>query len=137
MQRYKYKALTPQGRILRGIITAVNENDLYKQLSVSNLELINCKTLSSGTRSIGLPRIFKRVSLRDLIQLFVSLEQMQSAGVPLLDALGDVRDSIDRGAMRDILSEIYRDVTEGNSLSESMAKHPEVFNNLFLSLINA
>jgi type IV pilus assembly protein PilC len=65
------------------------------------------------------------------------MDQMQSAGVPLLDCLADVRDTAENGRMRDMMSDIYRDVMEGASLSESMAKHPKVFNNLYLSLIKS
>lgn len=62
---------------------------------------------------------------------------MQSAGVPLLDALADIRDTTENGRMRDIMTEIYRDVSDGAALSESMAKHPKIFTSLYLSLIKA
>ncbi len=78
-----------------------------------------------------------KVKIRDLIQLFVHLEQMQSAGVPLLDALADIRDSTENDQLRDILSDIHRYVTDGGSLSEAMAVHPKVFHNLYISLIKA
>ena len=62
---------------------------------------------------------------------------MQSAGVPLLDALSDVRDSTENGALRDIMSEIHRDVSDGSALSEAMNKHPKTFKPLYISLIEA
>lgn len=65
------------------------------------------------------------------------MEQMQSAGVALLDALADIRDTTENDRMRDIMSEIHRDVSDGASLSESMAKHPKVFGNIYISLIRA
>lgn len=77
----------------------------------------------------------KRVKVRDMIQLFMHLEQMQSAGVPLLEALGDIRDTTDHDGLRDILSEVHRDVSEGSALSEAFAQHPKLFNNLYISLI--
>lgn len=79
----------------------------------------------------------KKVKVRDLIQFFVHMEQMQSAGVPLLDALGDIRDTTENGMLRDMMTEIHRDVSDGASLSEAMAKHPKVFHNLYISLIRA
>jgi len=65
------------------------------------------------------------------------MEQMQSAGVPLLDALGDIRDGAENDMMRDMMSEIYRDVRDGASLSEAFDKHPKVFKPLFISIIKA
>lgn len=134
MQRYRYKAITVQGRQVQGVISAVNENDLYKQLAANNLELVRCKRLSDGRRG---RLALSKVKIRELIQLFVSLEQMQRAGVSLLDALSDIRDSSDRGRLRDILTDVQRDVIEGSSLSEAMARHPAAFNDLILSLIKA
>ncbi len=110
--------------------------DLYNQLQSAGLELINCTLLSKttgGRFSIKL----KRIKIRDLIQFFIHMEQMQGAGVPLLDGLADIRDTTDNDQMRDIMSEVYRDVSEGSSLSEGMEKHPKVFNNLYISLIKA
>ena len=72
-----------------------------------------------------------------IIQLFLALEQMHSAGVPMLEALSDIRESMDNQTLSDIMSDVYRNVSEGSSLSESMAAHPKVFNNLYISLIRA
>jgi len=62
---------------------------------------------------------------------------MQGAGVPLLDALADIRDTTDNGRLRDMMSDIQRDVNDGAALSEAMSRHPKVFNNLYISLIAA
>ena len=91
------------------------------------------KSASGLLGNIGKPKI----KLRDVIQLFIQLEQMQTAGVPLLDALSDVRDSTENDSLRDIMSEIFRDVSDGLSLSEAMEKHPKVFKPLYISLIEA
>jgi type IV pilus assembly protein PilC len=81
--------------------------------------------------------IKKGVKIRDLIQLFLHLEQMQSAGVALLDALSDIRDTTEHDGLRDMMTEIHRDVSEGSSLSEAMALHPKVFKNLYVSLVGS
>lgn len=62
---------------------------------------------------------------------------MQSAGVPLLEALGDIRDSAEKEVLRDMFTEIHRDVSDGISLSEAMAKHPKIFKPLYVSLVAA
>ena len=65
--------------------------------------------------------------MRDLIQFFIHMNQMQSAGVPLLDCLSDIRDGAENTQMRDMMSDIHRDVSDGAALSEAMANHPKVF----------
>ena len=100
------------------------------------MELVDCAAISTNAKQrfqIGK----KKIVLRDVIQLFVQMEQMQSAGVPLLDSLSDVRDSTENDQLRDIMSEIYRDVSDGSALSEAMEKHEKVFKPLYISLIEA
>ncbi|MGH1377608.1 MAG: type II secretion system F family protein [Alphaproteobacteria bacterium] len=80
---------------------------------------------------------FNKVQLRDVIQFFIHMEQMQSAGVPLLDALSDIRDGAENDQMRDMMSEIHRDVSDGAALSEALEKHPKVFKPLYISLIKS
>ena len=100
-----------------------------------SLELVTCAEV--GGKKANIPLLSKGVSTRDMIQLFVHLEQMQGASVPLLDSLGDIRDTTENARLRDLMSEVYRDVNEGNSLSEALSRHPKVFPNLYISLIAA
>jgi type IV pilus assembly protein PilC len=137
LERFKYKAVSENGRSIRGVIAAANEMDLHNQLQSAGLELIQCKPLNTKRGIFGGSVSMKRVKLRDIIQFFMHMEQMQSAGVPLLDALADIRDTTENTRLRDMMTEIHRDVSDGASLSEAMAKHPKVFNNLYLSLIKA
>lgn len=132
MEKYKYRAVNENGRPIRGVLTAANETDLFARLQTTGLELISCSPVKSKTGAFS---VGKKVKLRELIQFFMNLKQMQGAGIPLLDALADLRDTADKDAFRDILSEIYRDVSEGSALSEAMANHPRVFGNLEVSLV--
>lgn len=135
MDRYKYRAINSKGRQVRGVIAAANEVDLHNQLSSSGLELIQCAAISDKKGAFSSFSLGGKVEIRDLIHLFTHLLQMQSAGVPLLDALGDIRDTTEHTGLRDIMSEIFRDVSEGSSLSEAMNRHPKVFTSLYVSLV--
>jgi len=135
MIRYKYKAINENGRPVNGVLSAINEIDLHNQLFAAGLELIRCSELNKkgGLSSLS----FSKISMRDMIQVFLHLNQMQSAGVSILDALKDVREAVDSLKLRDILSEIHRAVSEGSSFSESLAAHPKIFSSLTVSLVQA
>ncbi|AGH98285.1 type II secretion system F family protein [Micavibrio aeruginosavorus] len=134
--RYKYRAINNKGRPVRGVISAANEVDLYNQLQSAGLELIQCQSLTKKKGLLADVRAPK-ISTRDLIQLFMHMEQMQGAGVALLDALADIRDTTEHDRLRDVLSEVHRDVSDGSALSEAMAHHPKTFGSLYISLIAA
>ncbi len=131
MQKYKYRALDDQGRQVRGVLSAVSETDLYQQLKTVGLELVDCR--AQRQNRFYLP-FFNRVKAREMIQAFVHLEQLQRSGVPLLDSLADIRDSTDSPVLRDVMTEIHRDVSEGSSLSNAMRKHPRYFNNVVTAM---
>ncbi|MAI63210.1 MAG: type II secretion protein F [Micavibrio sp. TMED27] len=138
MHRYKYRAINAKGRPIRGAIAAANEVDLYKQLQTAGLELVDCSVVGEGGKFSSFSGKFApKIGLRDVIQFFVQMEQMQGAGVPLLDALADVRDATENQRFMDIMTDINRDVSDGAALSEAMNRHPKVFPPLYISLIEA
>ena len=134
MPGYSYSGVNERGKRVNGTLNANNEVDLYQRLKALNVELISAK-LEQGRRSFRL--LAPKVKNRDLIQVCLHVQQLQAAGVGLLESLADVRDSTEQRRLRDLLSEIYSDVSEGSSLSEAFGKHPRVFGTVFESLISA
>jgi type IV pilus assembly protein PilC len=136
VEKYKYRAMNDLGKPVRGVLTAANEQDLFAQLQDAGLELISC---SNGSKKAGFLSALgkKKIPIRELMQFFMNLRQMQAAGIPLLDSLADLRDTSDNDSFRDVISEIYRELSEGSSFSEAMGSHPRVFSNLHISLISS
>jgi type IV pilus assembly protein PilC len=131
MKKYKYRALDDDGTQIRGQLSAVNEVDLYQQLKSFRMELLDAKEQKQVKYTLP---FMNRVKARELIQAFVHLEQLQRSGVPLLDSLADIRDSTDSPTLRDVMAEIYRDVSAGAFLSAAMEKHPKYFGNIVVSM---
>ncbi|MGE3332133.1 MAG: type II secretion system F family protein [Rhodospirillaceae bacterium] len=134
MAQYAYRALNDAGRQVRGKLSANNETDLHQQLEEIGLMLIDSKPVKVSALSTAMA---KGVSAREKIQFFVHLEQLQAAGVPLLDSLTDVRDSTDTPRLRDLTTTILNDVQGGAPLSQAFEKHPKVFGDLYSALVAA
>jgi len=134
MPLYAYRALNEKGRSVRGKMHAANDVDLFQALKGIGLELIDASTVKERRLAVAFAPAIK---IRDQIQLCVHLEQLQNAGVPLVEGLADVRDSTENARLRDLLAEIYRDVSDGASLSDAFGKHPRVFGPVFTSLLAA
>jgi type IV pilus assembly protein PilC len=134
MPQYAYRALNDAGRTVRGKLSANNETDLYQQLQASGLMLLDSKPVKESALTATMAR---GISPREKIQFFVHLEQLQAAGVPLLDSLTDVRDSTETPRLRDMTTTILNDVSGGTPLSESFQKHPKVFGDLYSALVAA
>lgn len=128
---YDYVALNEKGRTQRGTMSAANEIDLEDRLKGIGLDLISCKVRSIKSVRGGV----KALPLKDLIIICIHLEQLERAGVSLLDALADLRDSSDTPALKNMMADIYESVKSGSLLSEAMAKYPQTFNTVFTGLI--
>ncbi|MHA4871167.1 type II secretion system F family protein [Duganella sp. PWIR1] len=132
MPQYLYRAMDAAGAIQPGNMDAANEPDLELRLHRMGLDLIDCRV--SRTRVVALKRVITR---KDLINFCFHMDQMTGAGVPILDGLNDLRDSIDHPRFREMITGLIENIEGGKQLSASMAAYPEVFDVTFTSLIMA
>jgi type IV pilus assembly protein PilC len=133
MPSFSYNAVDKLGRPAIGQLDAVNEVDLEIRLSRMGLDLITFRTAAKSTSLFNR----SRVSNQDLVMFCFQLEQLNSAGVPLLDCLNDLRESSSNLYFQKILGAVSSEVEGGKMLSEALAQHPSVFNEVFVSLIAA
>ena len=131
MPLMQYKAMDERGKVALGRMEAVNEADLEVRLRRMGLDLINftaAKAKSGGGRKV--PR-------RDVISFCMQLEQLISSGVPLLEGLQDLRDSVEDRKLRDIVAGIVESIEGGSTLSAAMENYPQIFDNVFVNLVRA
>ena len=132
MALYSYKAINDQGRTSKGLQDAANMVDLEFRLKRIGLDLVNAKI---GEKK----HLFasKNIKRTDLITFFFNLEQLTRAGVPLLESLADLRDTMDNLRFREIIASMVESIESGQTLSQSMAQHPAAFGKIFVSLTHA
>ncbi len=132
MQSYDYRAIDPQGRIHKGRISAANELDLDLRVRKMHLELLSHRrSRNHGRKRFGLGGNRRRL----LIDFVFSLEQLVRAGVPLLEGIHDVRDSLAASYFKDVLGNVIDAIEGGSTLSQALELHPELFDRVFISLI--
>ncbi len=133
MTQFVYQAMDAEGKIIRGNMDASNLSDLELRLKRMELDLIDCKPAAQRTFAFRkLP-----VKRQDLINFCFYMEQLSGAGVPMLETLADLRDSLDHPRFREIVADLIESIEGGLQLSQAMAKHPDTFDQTFVSLIAA
>ena len=133
MALYTYKAMTREGFIRHGSLEAINEADLEKRLVTMRLDLI--KSSPTATRQNNANR--HSVDRRELIVFCMQMSQMTKAGVPLIEALTDMRDSVESMQFKEVIGSVIEVIESGKSLSQALEDFPKVFDTLFISLIRA
>ena len=132
MALYTYKAIDAHGKSVIGRVEAVNLFDLEQRLSRMELDLISGAPSSQKTRLLG-----AGVARQDLINFCFHLEQLATAGVPVMEGLADLRDSIENPRFREVVAGLIESIEGGRSLSQALAEFPEVFSKVFVSLVRS
>jgi type IV pilus assembly protein PilC len=133
MPFFDYRAIDQAGRSVRGTLSAVNDVDLELRLKRMGLDLV---TLSELSRQYA-PQGRERITRRDLVTFCIHMRYITRAGIPLLDGLRDLRDSMDKRGFRDVLTALLEDLEGGKVLSEALAAHPSVCGAVFVHSIRA
>lgn len=133
MPAFQYKAVDKLGHPAPGQMDAQNEADLEIRLEKMGLDLITFRPAKRATSLLNQ----NKVSRQDLVMFCFQLEQLTSAGVPILDALNDLQVSNENIYFQKIISTISAEVEGGKLLSQALAEHPQVFDPVFISLIDA
>jgi MSHA biogenesis protein MshG len=76
-----------------------------------------------------------RVSVEDCYLLTRQLHVLQKAGVPLLSSLKALQTQLVSGTLPRVLGEVHQHIMEGRTFSQALARHPEVFSPVFVSMI--
>lgn len=132
MALYSYRAIDGQGKSSRGLQDATNVIDLEMRLKRSGLDLIDAR-MDSGTAGL----VHGKIKRPDLITFFFNLEQLTRAGVPLLESLADLRDTMHDYRFREIIAGLIESIEGGKKLSQAMGQHPGTFDKVSVSLILA
>jgi type IV pilus assembly protein PilC len=111
----------------------MNLFDLEQRLLRMELDLV------AGRPASDMPRLFGGGSVKrqDLINFCFHLEQLATAGVPLMEGLADLRDSLENPRFREVVSGLIESIQGGRNLSQALADYPNVFGKVFVSLVRS
>jgi len=129
---YTWQGTDRQGRPTQGEIVGPNQAVVKAQLRKQG---IVAKTVKR--KSKPLINTKKKIKAADIAIFARQLATMMKAGVPLVQSFDIVAEGLDNPTMRDLVIEIKNDVASGNSLANSLLKHPKYFDDLFCSLVGA
>lgn len=137
MMTFSYQARDASGKIITGVQDALNEDNAVTSLMSRGLMVLSLqqKSAVSGSRKKNWT-----VKETDLVLFTRQLATMIEAGISLVQAMTALYDQCDpkrQRGLRQIISDVTTRVQGGESFHESIAKHPRVFDRLFVSMVKA
>lgn len=135
MLTYKYVAKdTASGQTIKSEVQADNEQSATKLIKDQGYTPIDIKLLNQSSR---FGKFFDRVKTKDKILFSRQLSTLINAGLPLVQSLRTVANQAQSKKLKIIANQVIGDVEAGSAFSVALAKHPETFNQIYISLISA
>jgi type IV pilus assembly protein PilC len=132
MALFAYRAVDADGRISTGNLDAANAIDLELRLKRLGLDLLTFDSVKRATAART-----RKITRQELITFCFHLSQLLKAGVNIIEALTDLRDTVDNAGFRQVIASVLEDIEGGQKLSEAMANHTYCFDTVFVALVRA
>lgn len=136
MATFTYTAKTAAGQKVNGVLTAESRQAAMRTLDERSLFPILVNEGGKADRPT-LTGGRKKIKLKSLTTFYSQLADLLRAGVPVLRSLDVLARSASNPLLQEVLKEIYADVSGGQTLADSMAKHSNIFNDLAIAMIRA
>jgi general secretion pathway protein F len=134
MPDYSFTALAPSGQRSQGTLTAGSEREALSQLDARGLFPLKIVAAdeSASRRWMG-----KRIKSRVVAHMFSQLADLLRSGVPLLRSLEILERQTSQPNLQEVLRDVHMTVSDGTTLSDALAKHPQAFSELAVSMVKA
>ncbi|HLM84166.1 MAG TPA: type II secretion system F family protein [Candidatus Bathyarchaeia archaeon] len=135
--KYQYKARNQAGVLQEGIVEASTVSNASNLLQRHNLVVVSLEAKKESLSISSLSRLWEGVSGKEFVIFSRQMAVMVEAKVPLLAALKGIIEQTDNPFFAKILSLVMADVDEGKSLSDAMRRHPDVFSELYVNMVQS
>jgi type IV pilus assembly protein PilC len=133
MAEFVYEAKARSGETRKGVMEADSPEAVQNRLRAQNLNPVKVKKKPADLNiSIGPP-----VSAKELVIFTRQFATMIDAGLPLVQCLELLAGQERNKRFAKVLRTVKSDVEQGGTFSEALAKHPRVFDTLYVNLVAA
>src|SRR3954469_25303302 len=137
LNTFTFKALDLSGVSTRGEVEAENKQHVASQLRAKGLIVVDIVE-KKGSSDVGdIMARFKRVKSQELTIATRQLSTMISSGMSLLRALYVLEEQAENDKLQEALTQVRMDVEAGISFAEALARHPKIFNELYVAMVAA
>jgi len=136
MLSFKYVARDPAtGQKVKAEVQAESEQAASKLIRKEGLAPISIEAAGGGESPLG--KILHKIRTKDKVLFSRQLSTLINAGLPLVQSLRNVAGQTTNKRFQVVINKLITDVEAGSSLSESMRRYPEAFDEVFVSLVAA
>lgn len=147
MPTYKFEAMSAKGEEVKDSIEAASEEEAQQKIRQMGYFVTRLQEVRDGRKKAGKAGKKKEkkgktftiggVSQKQLCTFTRQFSVLQDAGLPVLRSLKILKGQLKPGVLRNALIDVVDDVESGSALSEALARHPKVFDRLYVNMVRA
>ena len=137
MPTFRYKARDKYGALFTGTIDTAGRDEVAGQLDNLGYFPVLIEEVKEGIFSPDFFERFQVVHPQDMIVFSRQLATLISAGLPFIASFDALIEQTENKRLRKVITHVRKDVEGGSSLSDALAKHPDIFSNLYINMIRA
>lgn len=137
MFAYNYRARDNTGKLIRGVIDALSQEEVADKLQRMGYVPVIITEAFAGLKLTQLEWSFKRIKTEDIVMFNVQLANMLNSGLSIISSLDTLQKQCENKKLNDIIGRVSRSVESGESFSQALAKHPRVFSDLLVSMVKS
>jgi general secretion pathway protein F len=137
---YRYRALNPDGKLVKGFIEGDSERQVRGQLRSQSLRPVEVAEANRSAANTGSWRpafLQPRISTGDLAMVTRQLATLVQSNLPLDEALQAAAEQSRSSRIKGMLLQVRSRVSEGYTLAYAMGEFPQVFNEMYRAMVNA
>lgn len=143
--KFTYKGVSADGKMVSGSVEAHNQYEALEQLRANGVTCLDMtgetepgSGPAGGEGELKTARFeFFGVSQTTVAFFTRQLFELTDAGIPILQSLESLQRLSPSGKFKDVLAQVSRDVRGGEGFSDALARHPDVFDTIYMSMIQA
>jgi len=134
---FAYTAYTEDRKLVRGKVSANNEDAANELLAYGGYKVISLKSVVPLINKEKLLAKFHRIKPAEIVMFSRQLALLLESGTDIVTSLDLLQDQIDNPTLKGIVGELASDIRGGSSLSASLSKHPRAFSHMYHRAIAA
>lgn len=139
MPTFQYRGRNQRGEVITGRLEAASPDAVASQLFNSGVVPVDIAVANDAAQDIGIALRewlgSEKVALVDLAIFSRQFHTLLKAGVPIMQALRGLRDTTQNPGLARIINDLVEGLDSGLELSAALKRHPNVFSNLYVSMV--
>jgi type IV pilus assembly protein PilC len=137
MATFTWEGVTRQGAVQKGTSRSTDREALTESLRRKGIRITGATEVKQEKSGFSLPGLGGGVPEKDIVVFTRQFATMIDAGLPLVQCLDILANQAENPTFRKVLHQVKTDVEEGATYADALAKHPKVFNTLYVNMVAA